>query len=121
LNERLDARVDDMIKVGKLLTGWLHTHTVVQQGLLDEIKELRAIASFPTHSLPNAIVGKPSDESAVQKANYTLGLYQSIGVFYRSFPQHQLTISIFQDTKSSMITSHLQNHLRSFLRPPWSK
>ncbi|KAJ8581808.1 hypothetical protein M405DRAFT_885555, partial [Rhizopogon salebrosus TDB-379] len=106
LNERLDARVDDMIKVGKFLTGWLHTHTVVQQGLLDEIKELRAIASFPTHSLPDALVGKPSDESAVQKANYTLGLYQSIG--YKEFhdyfaspkPSEKLFASAVEQMKS---------------------
>lgn len=68
LNERLDARVDDMIK----------------EGLLDEIKELRAIASSsPACTSPDAVVAGPSDESAVQQTDYTVGIYQSIG--YKEF------------------------------------
>lgn len=67
LNERLDARVDDMIK----------------QGLLDEIKELRSIASSPTCSSPDAVVTALSDESDMQQTDYTIGIYQSIG--YKEF------------------------------------
>ncbi|KAG1769454.1 tRNA isopentenyltransferase [Suillus placidus] len=67
LNERLDMRVDDMIK----------------EGLMDEIKELRAIASFPACSSPDAVVTELSDESAVQQTDYTVGIYQSIG--YKEF------------------------------------
>ncbi|EPQ54855.1 tRNA isopentenyltransferase [Gloeophyllum trabeum ATCC 11539] len=52
LNVRLDARVDEMIK----------------QGLLDEIKELQAIATAGTSS---------------NSVDYTLGIYQSIG--YKEF------------------------------------
>jgi hypothetical protein len=43
--------------------------------LLDEIKELRAIAS-----------SEQSNESVVQKTDYTLGIYQSIGELCQSFP-----------------------------------
>ncbi|KAG0705323.1 tRNA isopentenyltransferase [Suillus ampliporus] len=67
LNERLDARVNDMIK----------------QGLLDEIKELRAIASSHIRRSPDAVITEPSDESAGQQTDYTLGIYQSIG--YKEF------------------------------------
>ncbi|KAG1836655.1 tRNA isopentenyltransferase [Suillus subalutaceus] len=73
LNERLDARVDDMIK----------------EGLLNEIKELRAIASSPARSSPDAVEKKPavvtgpSDESAAKQTDYTVGIYQSIG--YKEF------------------------------------
>ncbi|KAG1835622.1 tRNA isopentenyltransferase [Suillus variegatus] len=67
LNERLDARVDNMIK----------------EGLLDEIKALRAIASSSISIPPDAGVTEPSDESAVQQTDYTVGIYQSIG--YKEF------------------------------------
>ncbi|KIK40906.1 hypothetical protein CY34DRAFT_241165 [Suillus luteus UH-Slu-Lm8-n1] len=67
LNERLDARVDDMIK----------------EGLLDEIKELRAIASSSACTSSDAVAAGSSDESAEQQTDYTVGIYQSIG--YKEF------------------------------------
>jgi tRNA dimethylallyltransferase len=67
LNERLDARVEDMIK----------------EGLLNEIRELRAIASSPACSSPDGVATGPSDKSAVQQTDYTVGIYQSIG--YKEF------------------------------------
>ncbi|KJA27333.1 hypothetical protein HYPSUDRAFT_131237 [Hypholoma sublateritium FD-334 SS-4] len=57
LNERLDARVDDMIS----------------QGLISEVKKLREIASDQ----------KCFDSSPSSPVDYTLGIYQSIG--YKEF------------------------------------
>lgn len=89
LNDRLDARVDDMIK----------------EGLLDEIKQLRAIASSPAPCSPDAAVTESSDESAVQQTDYTVGIYQSIG--YKEFhdylasPEHseKLFVSAVEQMK----------------------
>jgi hypothetical protein len=105
-----------MIKVRRVLIDRLDTDRLVQEGLLDEIKELRAIAC----ASPDAVVAGPSDESAVQQTDYTVGIYQSIGEFCRLFsatPTH----GACQDTKSFMIFSLLQSPPISFLRPPWSK
>ncbi|KAG1748958.1 IPP transferase-domain-containing protein [Suillus paluster] len=83
LNERLDARVDDMIKARNVLNYQLHTKMLVQQGLLDEIKELRSVASSHIRRSPDAVVTELSDELAGQQTDYTLGIYQSIG--YKEF------------------------------------
>ncbi|KIK37339.1 hypothetical protein CY34DRAFT_15767 [Suillus luteus UH-Slu-Lm8-n1] len=61
----LYARVDDMIK----------------EGLLDETKELQAIASSPS----DAVIAGPSHELAVQQTDCTVGIYQSIGEFCQPF------------------------------------
>lgn len=70
-----------MIKVSRFLTDRLHAKMFVQEGLLDEIKQLRAIASSPS----DAVAAGPSDESAVQQTDYTVGIYQSIGEFCHPF------------------------------------
>jgi tRNA dimethylallyltransferase len=85
LNERLDARVEDMIKVKKVLIDRLHTNRLVQEGLLNEIRELRAIASSPACSSPDGVAIGPSDKSAVQQTDYTVGIYQSIGKICQTF------------------------------------
>lgn len=78
LKPRLDARVDEM----------------VQQGLLNEIRALREIASAnPTRSLssPHSDSEDDSDTEA-PITDYTLGIYQSIGYKefhnYLSAPEH---------------------------------
>ncbi|KAF9239613.1 tRNA isopentenyltransferase [Melanogaster broomeanus] len=66
LNPRLDERVDDMIK----------------QGLLDEIRALRKIASSSLASAPSSLVevGQQDNLStSLNEPDYTLGIYQCIG------------------------------------------
>ncbi|OJA07605.1 hypothetical protein AZE42_06274 [Rhizopogon vesiculosus] len=86
LNERLDARVDDMIK----------------QGLLDEIRELRTIAS-----------SEQSDESALQQTDYTLGIYQSIG--YKEFHDY-LASPVPSDKLFASAVEQMKNGTRQYAK-----
>jgi tRNA dimethylallyltransferase len=70
-----------MIKVSRVLTDRLHAKMFVQEGLLNEIKELRAIASSSACTSSDAVAAGSSDESAEQQTDYTVGIYQSIGEF----------------------------------------
>ncbi|KAF8636745.1 hypothetical protein AX17_003548 [Amanita inopinata Kibby_2008] len=79
LAERLDSRVDNMI----------------QQGLLDEVRDLRKIAASHKGSIPDI--------------DYTLGIYQSIG--YREFHEYltsQASNTAFQNAVDRMKTSTRQ-------------
>ncbi|KDQ60569.1 hypothetical protein JAAARDRAFT_553550 [Jaapia argillacea MUCL 33604] len=68
LYPRLDARVDDMIK----------------QGLLDEIRELKRIAtSSPRPGVATTVVQDQGQDADDYTPDYTLGIYQSIG--YKEF------------------------------------
>ncbi|KAH7906484.1 tRNA isopentenyltransferase [Hygrophoropsis aurantiaca] len=62
LNDRLDARVDDMIK----------------QGLIDEIRELQKIASSNAESSAKDGISSTAVDMSVTN-DYTLGIYQCIG------------------------------------------
>ncbi|KAI0332085.1 tRNA isopentenyltransferase [Cubamyces sp. BRFM 1775] len=71
LKPRLDERVDQMI----------------EQGLLNEIRTLRAIASKGTSSEASDII----TPNAEQRIDYTLGIYQAIG--YKEFHDYLSSLS----------------------------
>ncbi|THH15883.1 hypothetical protein EW146_g4666 [Bondarzewia mesenterica] len=83
LNPRLERRVDEMI----------------EQGLLDEIREMRKIASLAS---PTSQLG--GSNKTQSETDYTLGIYQSIG--YKEFHDYLSALSpsekVFADAIENM-------------------
>ena len=72
LNPRLDRRVEEMVQVRfRLFSHWRRLIQPLQQGLLDEIRTMRSIASRAPSSSTEG-----NNQSSTE---YTLGIYQSIG------------------------------------------